>query len=253
MDGYYILLLIMSILAVVVFIALYFVEAGYGVFYSKKWGVPINNKLGWVLMELPVFVTMLVLWLRSSRVDNITCIVILVIFEIHYLHRSLVFPFLMRGKSNMALIIMLLGMLFNCVNALMQGGWLFYKSPDDYYTIDWLTTPQFIIGTIIFFVGMIINIHSDNIIRNLRKNGDTKHYLPKGGMFKYVTSANYFGELVEWIGFAILTYSLSGVVFVLWTFANLAPRAARIYNHYKSEFGDELDTKKVKRIIPFIY
>lgn len=72
-------------------------------------------------------------------------------------------------------------------------------------------------------------------------------------MFKYVTSANYFGELVEWIGFAILTYSLSGVVFVLWTFANLAPRAARIYNHYKSEFGDELDTKKVKRIIPFIY
>lgn len=151
MDGYYILLLIMSVLAVVVFIALYFVEAGYGVF-TVKWGVPINNKLGWVLMELPVFVTMLVLWLRSSRVDNITCIVILVIFEIHYLHRSLVFPFLMRGKSNMALIIMLLGMLFNCVNALMQGGWLFYKSPDDYYTIDWLTTPQFIIGTIIFLL-----------------------------------------------------------------------------------------------------
>lgn len=52
----------------------------------------------------------------------------------------------------MALIIMLLGMLFNCVNALMQGGWLFYKSPDDYYTIDWLTTPQFIIGTIIFLL-----------------------------------------------------------------------------------------------------
>ncbi len=253
MDGYDMLLLIMSVLAVVVFIALYFVEAGYGVFYNRKWGMPINNKLGWVLMELPVFIIMLVLWLKSSRVDNITCIVILVIFEIHYLNRSLVFPFLMRGKSKMALVIMLLGMLFNCINAIMQGGWLFYKSPTDYYTIEWLTTPKFIIGTIIFFVGMVINIHSDNIIRNLRQNGDTKHYLPKGGMFKYVTSANYFGELVEWIGFAILTYSLSGAVFVLWTFANLAPRAARIYNHYKSEFGDELDTKKVKRIIPFIY
>lgn len=35
MDGYYILLLIMSVLAVVVFIALYFVEAGYGVFTVK--------------------------------------------------------------------------------------------------------------------------------------------------------------------------------------------------------------------------
>ncbi len=253
MTGFEILLLVMTILAVVVFIALFFVEAGYGVFYNKKWGLPINNKLGWVLMELPVFVIMLVLWLRSSRVDNVACIVILAIFDIHYLLRSLVFPFLMRGKSKMAVSVMLMGMLFNSINAVMQGGWLFYVSPSDYYTIDWLTTPQFVIGTIIFFTGMIINIHSDNIIRNLRKEGDTKHYLPKGGMFKYVTSANYFGEFVEWTGFAILTWSLSGVVFALWTFANLAPRAARIYNRYKAEFGDELNTKKVKRMIPFIY
>ncbi len=253
MTGFEILLLVMTILAVVVFIALFFVEAGYGVFYNKKWGLPINNKLGWVLMELPVFVIMLVLWLRSSRVDNVACIVILAIFVIHYLQRSLVFPFLMRGKSKMAVSVMLMGMLFNSINAVMQGGWLFYVSPSDYYTIDWLTTPQFVIGTIIFFTGMIINIHSDNIIRNLRKEGDTKHYLPKGGMFKYVTSANYFGEFVEWTGFAILTWSLSGVVFALWTFANLAPRAARIYNRYKAEFGDELNTKKVKRMIPFIY
>ena len=117
----------------------------------------------------------------------------------------------------------------------------------------WLTTPQFIIGTMIFFLGMIINIHSDYVIRNLRKPGDTRHYLPKKGMFKYVTSANYFGEFVEWLGFAILTWSLSGAVFAIWTFANLAPRAAKIYDNYKKEFGDELDTKKVKRIIPFIY
>lgn len=253
MTGFEILLMVMSILAIVVFIALYFVEAGYGVFYNKKWGLPINNKLGWILMELPVFVIMLVMWLCSSRTDNVACTVFLVIFEIHYLHRSLLFPFLMRGKSKMAVTVMLMGMLFNSINAIMQGGWLFYVSPSDYYKIDWLTTPQFVIGTVIFFIGMVINIHSDNIIRNLRKEGDTKHYLPKGGMFKYVTSANYFGEFVEWTGFAILTWSLSGAVFALWTFANLDPRAARIYNRYKTEFGDELDTKKVKRIIPFIY
>ena len=87
----------------------------------------------------------------------------------------------------------------------------------------------------------------------MRKPDDTRHYLPKKGMFKYVTSANYFGEFVEWFGFAILTWSLSGAVFALWTFANLAPRAAKIYDNYKKEFGDELDTLKVKRIIPFIY
>ena len=68
-----------------------------------------------------------------------------------------------------------------------------------------------------------------------------------------MTSANYFGEFIEWTGFAILTWSWSGAVFALWTFANLAPRAARIYDMYAREFPDELDTHKTKRMIPFIY
>lgn len=243
----------MTIIAVIVFIALYFVTAGYGVFYNKKWGPSIPNKLGWVLMESPVFIVMIILALLSERSNDIVSLIFLILFEIHYFQRSFIFPFLIRGKSVMPLSVVLMGVVFNVLNALMQGGWIFYISPENMYSISWLTTPQFIIGTLIFFAGMIINIHSDYIIRHLRKPGDTKHYLPKKGMFRYVTSANYFGEFVEWCGFAVLTWSLSGAVFALWTFANLAPRAAKIYDNYKKEFGDELDTKKVKRIIPFIY
>lgn len=253
LNNFNLLLLIMSILAVIVFVALFFVDAGYGIFYNKKWGLSVSNKLGWVLMESPVSVAMILFWLCSDRVSNVTCFVFLIFFEIHYLQRSFVFPFLMRGKSRMSLAIVFLGMIFNVLNVFMQGGWIFYHSPEGLYTTSWLTTPQFIIGTLVFFGGMIINMHSDYIIRHLRVPGDNKHYLPKTGMFKYVTSANYFGEFIEWVGFAILTWSLSGVVFALWTFANLAPRAARIYNHYKKEFVVELNTKKVKRIIPFIY
>ena len=243
----------MSIIAVIVFIALYFVTAGYGVFYNKKWGPSIPNKIGWILMESPVFIAMILLCVFSERSTNVVCLIFLILFEIHYFQRSFIFPFLIRGKSVMPLSVILMGVVFNTLNALMQGGWIFYVAPENMYEISWLTTPQFIIGTLIFISGMIINIHSDYIIRHLRKPGDTKHYLPKKGMFKYVTSANYFGEFVEWCGFAILTWSLSGAVFALWTFANLAPRAAKIYDNYKKEFGDELDTKKVKRILPFIY
>lgn len=253
LEYFNIFLLIMTIIAVIVFVALYFVTAGYGVFYNKKWGFAIPNKIGWILMESPVFIAMILLCVLSERDTNLVCLIFLILFEIHYFHRSFIFPFLIRGKSVMPLSVILMGMVFNTLNALMQGGWIFYVSPENMYEISWLTTPQFIIGTLIFFAGMIINIHSDYIIRHLRKPGDTKHYLPKKGMFRYVTSANYFGEFVEWLGFAILTWSLSGAVFALWTFANLAPRAAKIYDNYKKEFGDELDTKKVKRIIPFIY
>lgn len=243
----------MSIIAVIVFIALYFVKAGYGIMIDKRWGFAINNKLGWILMEVPVFIAMMFLWWFSDRKFEPILIAFLVIFQIHYFQRSFIFPLLMRGKSKIPISIVLMGFTFNVLNAFMQGGWLFYYAPAEMYTNAWFTTPQFIIGVIIYFTGMFINIHSDSIIRNLRKPGDTKHYLPKGGMFNHVTSANYFGEIVEWTGFAILTWSIPGVVFVLWTFANLVPRANSIYETYKVKFGSEVADRKLNRIFPFIY
>ena len=252
-HAFNIFLIVMAAIAVVVFISLYFVNAGYGKFYNPKWGVSLDNHWGWFLMEVPVFIAMLVLWLLSYRRTDAIRLVFLLLFELHYFHRSFIFPQQLRGHSRMPLSIILMGALFNTLNALMQGGWIFFISPADYYPQGWLTSLPFLAGTALFFAGMYINIQSDSIIRHLRKPGDTAHYLPKGGMFRYVTSANYFGEFMEWVGFAILTWSWAGAVFALWTFANLAPRAARIYDLYSQEFPDELDTHKVKRILPFIY
>ena len=252
-QAFNLFLLVMAVVAVVVFVCLFFVDAGYGKFYQPKWGPSVDNKLGWTLMEAPVFVAMLALWWFSERKTDIVRIVFLLLFEIHYFHRSFIFPRQIRGKSKMPLSIILMGALFNTLNAFMQGGWIFYFSPSEMYGPGWLHGLPFILGTVIFFAGMAVNIHSDSIIRNLRQPGDTAHYLPKGGMFRYVTSANYFGEFVEWVGFAVLTWSWAGAVFALWTFANLAPRAARIYDLYSREFPEELDTQKTKRMIPFIY
>ena len=246
-------LIIMSALAAVVFVCLFFIDAGYGKFYTKKWGPAISNKTGWVLMESPVFIAMLVLCLWSERRDELTRLVFLIIFETHYFHRAFIFPSRISGESKMPFSIIFMGMIFNTANAFMQGGWIFYVSPEGMYGPQWLLSPQFIAGLLLFVAGMAINIQSDNIIRNLRKPGDTRHYLPKGGMFRYVTSANYFGEFLEWVGFALLTWSWAGAVFALWTFANLCPRAARIYEKYRRDFPDEFDATRLKRIIPFIY
>jgi 3-oxo-5-alpha-steroid 4-dehydrogenase 1 len=64
-------------------------------------------------------------------------------------------------------------------------------------------------------------------LRNLRKYpGDTEYYIPKGGMFKYVSGANFFGEIVEWSGFAMACgFSIPAVSFALSTAFNIAPRA----------------------------
>lgn len=253
MESFNIFLWIMVGIAAIVFVSLYFVKAGYGIFIDKKWGATINNKIGWVLMEAPVCLSMFCFWLFSDRRFELVPLLIFIIFEIHYVQRTFIFPFLMKGKSRMPLAIMFMGIFFNLANAVMQGYWIFYLSPENKYTNEWLLTPQFIGGTILFFIGFIINIDSDRRIRNLRQSGDTKHYLPHGGMFNFVTSANYLGELMEWAGFAILTWSFSGLVFFIWTFANLVPRANAIYNKYQIEFADQMQNKHLKCVFPFIY
>ena len=260
LGQYTVFLLVMTLLAVMVFIILNFIEAGYGITFDKKWGVSINNKVAWLCMETPVFILMTVLCLFSPRMDifnkttSFVPLLMFLFFQTHYIRRSFIFPFLLKGKNKMPVTVMLMGVLFNCCNAFMQGGWLFYKAPEGMYAVEWLWTPQFIIGTLIFFGGMALNIQSDKIIQDLRKPGDSNHYLPSKGFFRYVTGAHYFGELIEWTGFAILTWSIPGAVFALWTFANLAPRANAVYKKYKKLFGPEIiKERKLKRIIPYVY
>lgn len=249
-QSYQTALIVMAIIAVIVYIALQYFEAGYGYLRTSKWGPSIPNRPAWVLMECPVFIVMVAMMVKHWENTNVVTLTMASLFLIHYFQRSFIFPLLIKGKSRMPIVIILMGATFNVINGILIGLWLFKYSE---YTIEWLKTPKFIIGTIIFIFGMIVNIYSDYIIRHLRKPGDTQHYIPKGGMFKYVSSANYFGEITEWLGFAILTWSLPGALFCLWTFANLAPRANSLYQKYEEEFGEEFTKLHRKRVIPFIY
>lgn len=243
----------MFVLAVIVFIVLHRVTAGYGMMYDLRWGPVVGNRLGWVLMESPVFIAMLLLWLLSPRRGEPALIVMTSLFELHYFQRSFIFPLLIKGKGKMPLSIIAMGVIFNLVNAYMIGGWFFWVSPSDAYPVAWLSSPLFIVGTLVFFCGMAINLHSDHIIRHLRKPGDNAHHIPHGGFYRYVTSANYFGEFTEWVGFALLSWSLGGLAFAVWTFANLAPRARSVHRRYIREFGDEYSSLGRRYIIPFIY
>ena len=259
MNTYYMIMAGMAVMAVIVFVALFFFKAGYGYLSTSNWGPKISNKLAWIIMEAPAFIFLMYYTLRfaHSGVDTgnnkVVLYVMAGLFLLHYFQRAFIFPLLMRGKSKMPIAVMLMGLVFNTLNAYMIGGWLYEQAPSGMYTSAWFTSPQFIIGAIIFFTGMAINMHSDHVIRNLRKPGDTKHYIPRKGFYKYVTSANYFGEFTEWVGYAILTWSPAGVLFAIWTFANLGPRAKSLTEKYEQEFGEEYTKLNKKHIIPFIW
>ena len=242
----------MIVAGILVFLALCFIDAGYGQYIDRRWGKAISNRVGWLIMELPVVALFFLYWIASERTLAITPLVFFLLFNLHYCQRTFVFPLLIRGNDLMPLSIILFGMLFNTANAYMQGAWIFYLSPETLYTPEWLMTPHFVIGVIIFLGGFALNLHSDHIIRRLRKAGDAAFHIPRGGAFERVSSANYFGELTEWIGWAILTLSWSGLVFALWTAANLVPRAHRNHAWYLEKFGDQYPSGR-NRLIPFVY
>jgi 3-oxo-5-alpha-steroid 4-dehydrogenase 1 len=182
-------------------------EAPYGRFSNNNWGPMISNRLGWFLMELAVMM--------------------IALFFIHYIHRSLVYPFMIRTKGKkMPVVIMFFAILFNTVNGSLLGIW-FAKFAR--YPANWYLSPMFITGSILFIAGMIINWWSDYYLVHLREKGDTGYKIPQAGLFKLIASPNLLGEIIEWGGFALLTWSLPGLAFFVWTCANLAPRA--IANH----------------------
>ena len=251
-DTYCMIMWVMAVTAVIVFIALYFVKAGYGIFRTKQWGLSINNKVAWILMEAPVFFVMLYMWASNGTPTTLPAFLAFLLFELHYFQRSFIFPLMMKGQSQMPVAIMLMGVIFNVINGLVIGTSLFTLPPSAYNDgAAYLTHPTAIAGIAIFFSGMGINLHSDHVIRHLRKPGDNRHYLPQKGFYRYVTSANYFGELVEWTGFALLCSTPAAWLFVVWTAANLVPRAAALHKRYRDEFGDAVGSRK--RILPFVY
>ena len=98
---------------------------------------------------------------------------------------------------------------------------------------------------------MAINWHSDDILRNLRKPGDEGYRIPRGGAFELVSGANFFGEIVQWSGFALASWSLPGLAFALFTFSNIAPRGASHHQWYLQAFKDYPPSRRA--VIPFLW
>lgn len=243
------LIVSMIILAVIVFISLLKITAGYGQHATKRWGPMINDKLGWFIMEIPTVVIYLILFIISDRKTQLVPVLFSVLFMMHYMYRSFVFPLLIRGKQFMPLSIIFMGVIFNSINTYLQARWIMTLSPG--YEPNWMLTPVFIIGIILFLSGFLTHLHSDHIIRNLRKPDDTTFKIPQGGMFRFVSCPSYLGEIAEWTGWAIMTWSLSGLVFAIWTAANLGPRAGSNHKWYRKNFPNYPENRKA--LIPFVY
>ena len=217
-------------------------KAPYGRHTSKKWGVSINNKLGWIIMELPALLVCPAIYFYF-KIDFDISIMFICLWIIHYFNRTIIFPFRIKTKGKkMPLAIVLSAFFFNIVNGLINGYFL--------SNIDMHSVSIFLItGFLLFVLGLYINISSDNKLINLRKI-KKGYFIPKGGLFKYISCPNFFGEIIEWFGFALMTFNIGSLSFFIWTCCNLIPRALAHHTWYKNKFNEY--PKERKAILPFL-
>lgn len=238
-----------TIIAAIAFVALRFLRAAYGRYTAQSRAPLIPAAVGWVAMELVATLLFALFFFTSERVTHTPSLVLFALFELHYIHRSLIYPLRARIRGRkMPISILALGTLFNLVNASLLGTWLFHLGPAR--DASWLLDPRFVIGALVFFFGMVVNIDSDNRLRALRRDNGADYKIPRGGLFRWVSCPNYLGEIVEWCGFALCTWSMAGLSFAAWTFANLAPRAFSHHRWYRETFEDYPEERKA--LFPYI-
>ena len=248
MENFYIFLFIWVAIGLITFIYLFFENAPYGRHIKDGWGIKIPARLGWIVMESPCVILMVVLALIIREQLEMIHKIFLCIWLTHYIHRTFIYPFVIEMTNpKMPISIALSAFFFNVINVSIQAFGIFYFTQ---YSDDWLTSPTFIIGLSVFLFGMFINIKSDYIINSMKRNKGPGYHIPDQFLYKYLSAPNYFGEIIEWLGWAILTFSISGFVFLIWVIANLFPRAIAHHKWYKDKFDNY--PKGRKAIIPGI-
>jgi protein-S-isoprenylcysteine O-methyltransferase Ste14 len=232
-------------IAVFAFVYLVFKPAPYGRHATRGWGPLLKSRIAWLIMETPVF--MIVLTYLAINFQTITWAgrMLMMLFLLHYFNRCFIYPFRLPSRQNkMPLTIVLSAVLFNLVNGNILGYYFTTAGSNP------ISDPEFIIGCVTFFVGMIINITSDETLLTLKRKSD-QYAIPHGGFYHYISCPNYFGELLEWLGFAIAAGHLASWSFFIWSFANLAPRALAHHKWYRQTFADY--PEKRKALIPLLW
>lgn len=237
------------LVAIVAFLYLLRQNAPYGRHMQPGWGPTLDNRLGWFLMEFPVIVVFLTALFWDGRGISPQVALFSGCFLLHYINRSIVFPLRLRTHGKRmpwAIVFSAIG--FNLVNGFSLG---YYFGHFAAYSDVWWTDVRFISGLVLFCAGMAINWQADNILIHLRKPGTTDYVIPVGGLFGKISCPNLFGEILEWTGYALMTWCLPGLAFAIWTAANLLPRAMAHHRWYQSKFEDY--PKGRKAVIPFLW
>jgi steroid 5-alpha-reductase/3-oxo-5-alpha-steroid 4-dehydrogenase 1 len=203
-------------------------------------------------MEAPSSLGFALIYFSGADAFEIAPLVLFLMWQAHYFQRSFIYPFIraVRPGDTTPLLVPVLAFTTNLGITYLNASILSWSLVDGRYPDEWLSDPRFIVGAMIFVAGYHINRKADRMLAALRKPGETGYRIPRGWLYERISCPNYFGEFLVWIGWAIATWSAAGGVFVLWTLANLLPRALTNHGWYRQKFPDYPGQRRA--VIPFL-
>jgi 3-oxo-5-alpha-steroid 4-dehydrogenase 1 len=234
----------LAVAAAVTFPLLFAVTAPYGRHLRAGWGPTLDARLGWLLMEAPSPLLCLSAFAIGGGLRAPWSVWLLLgLYQLHYLYRSFVFPFRLKGGTRKPWLTVGLAFLFSVLNGSANGwGLARFAAP---------AGPWLALGVGLFVVGWAINQHADAVLLGLRGPGETGYRIPRGGLYRWVSCPNYLGEILEWLGFALAAGTAAAGVFALFTAANLVPRAASHHRWYRETFDDYPEERRA--LLPFLW
>lgn len=237
-------------------ISLCYITTPYGKHHRPGWGPSMPAALAWFLMESPTLWFTVLLFPLGQHHSDPKAQLLISIFLAHYFHRTIIYPLRLFIKSprrqmtnQFPVIIAALAFFFNLFNSYVQTRWVSHYA--DYSRDKWFWW-RFPGGLVVFVIGMTVNIKSDYKLLGLKSVGGSGYKIPKEGWFELVSCPNYFGETLEWLGWALMNWSWAGLAFLLYTCANLVPRAVSHHKWYLEKFGEDYP-KNRKIVFPFLY
>ena len=239
------------VLALITIIASRMGQGGYGRHLQSTRGT-MPAKAAWLLFECPqLFAFALTYWLLADSRSPVSWL-LFAIWQTHYLYRGLIYPLRRRDAGQrFPLANVAMGFVFNALNG-FTNAYAVSHTPH-LQSLTWLQQPVFMLGVVVAMVGWLTNFQADNILLRLRQGTESvqaRYRIPYGGAFRWVSSANYFGEIVWWLGWALMSCTAAGWVFWIFTLSNLVPRALDNHRWYLQKFKDY--PKNRKAVFPFV-
>lgn len=206
-----------------------------------------SSRLAWFLFGIAVFPSALLALFGTSLDYGSVNFLLTFLILIHYVYRTFIYAYRIKGAKRVPLHLFALGFCNNFFEGFLQSTWHFMFV---YYPSNWISGLHSCIGLMLFVLGMFIHIKSDWMLQGLRRRNEKSYKIPNGFLFDFVTAPNYLGECMEWIGFALLAWSLPSFAHACFVIAILVPRSLQYHRWYLAKFDDY--PKDRKAIVPLV-